>query len=64
MPRSGTSLIEQVLSSHDKVYGAGELTFLTEAIYKEFIINKKTNPEFKIDHVTEQNLMNIQEFYY
>ncbi|MFK5950367.1 MAG: sulfotransferase [Methylococcales bacterium] len=26
MPRSGTSLIEQVVSSHTKVFGAGELT--------------------------------------
>ncbi len=28
MPRSGTSLIEQILSSHPNVYGAGELTDL------------------------------------
>lgn len=28
MPRSGTTLIEQVLSSHDKIFGAGELTTL------------------------------------
>lgn len=28
MPRSGTSLVEQVLDSHSKVYGAGELTFI------------------------------------
>ena len=39
MPRSGTSLIEQVLSAHEEVAGAGELTFLTDAIYKEFFIN-------------------------
>ncbi|MEM6812348.1 MAG: sulfotransferase [Pseudomonadota bacterium] len=26
MPRSGTSLVEQILSSHSKVYGAGELS--------------------------------------
>ena len=64
MPRSGTSLIEQIISSHDKVYGAGELTFLTEAIYKEFIVSNKTNSEFKIDNITEQNLKNIQNFYY
>ena len=30
MPRSGTSLIEQILSSHSKIYGAGELTFFQE----------------------------------
>ncbi len=29
MPRSGTSLMEQVLSSHPDIYGAGELKFLT-----------------------------------
>ena len=40
MPRSGTSLIEQVLSSHEKVAGAGELTFFAEAIYKEFFYNQ------------------------
>jgi tetratricopeptide (TPR) repeat protein len=27
MPRSGTSLVEQILASHPKVFGAGELTF-------------------------------------
>lgn len=26
MPRSGTSMVEQILASHPKVYGAGELT--------------------------------------
>src|SRR5579863_3688011 len=28
MPRSGTSLVEQILASHPQVYGAGELTIL------------------------------------
>ncbi len=27
MPRSGTSLVEQILSSHHKVFGGGELPF-------------------------------------
>ena len=64
MPRSGTSLIEQVLSSHHDVYGAGELTFLTEAIYKEFIINNLTNPEFKIENINDNNINNIKKNYY
>ena len=34
MPRSGTSLIEQVLSSHSQIYGAGELDFLPKIIDK------------------------------
>ena len=28
MPRSGTSLVEQILDSHSKVYGAGELGYI------------------------------------
>ncbi|TDR71086.1 sulfotransferase [Paludibacterium purpuratum] len=32
MPRSGTSLLEQILSSHASVHGAGELTELSESV--------------------------------
>jgi tetratricopeptide (TPR) repeat protein len=32
MPRSGTSLIEQILASHPQVFGAGELTSFERAI--------------------------------
>jgi len=32
MPRSGTSLLEQILSSHGSVYGAGELVDLSQVI--------------------------------
>lgn len=35
MPRSGTSLVEQILSSHTSVYGAGELPGMI-AIMKDF----------------------------
>ena len=34
MPRSGTSLIEQILSSHSKVFGLGEVTFIEKIISK------------------------------
>jgi len=32
MPRSGTTLIEQILSTHHSIYGAGELTILDNVI--------------------------------
>lgn len=32
MPRSGSTLVEQILSSHPDVYGAGEVKFLSRAI--------------------------------
>jgi len=31
MPRSGSTLIEQILASHPRIFGAGELRFLTRA---------------------------------
>ena len=30
MPRSGTTLLEQILSSHSRVYGGGELSFIED----------------------------------
>ena len=44
MPRSGTTLLEQVISSHSKVHGAGELNYLPKIIDK-FQINKPNNFE-------------------
>ncbi len=32
MPRSGTSLVEQILASHPQIHGAGELTFFPEQV--------------------------------
>ncbi len=33
MPRSGTTLVEQILASHPRVHGAGEVRFLANAIH-------------------------------
>jgi len=59
MPRSGTSLVEQILDSHNKVYGAGELNTLTRLI----------NPIIKnylagdIKNLTEKTLLFIYQEY-
>jgi len=50
MPRSGTSLVEQIISSHDEVYGAGELeklSKLAKPIINNFIDGdiEELNPE-------------------
>jgi len=46
MPRSGTSLVEQIISSHHDVYGAGELKNLSSLIIpimQEGLVNEKYN---------------------
>ena len=63
MPRSGTTLLEQILSSHSKVYGAGELNFMSNIIHK-FFINK--NLSFKkedIDKFEEEFLDSARNYY-
>ena len=37
MPRSGTSLVEQILSSHPEVAGAGELSFWPLNVHRAFL---------------------------
>lgn len=36
MPRSGTTLVEQIIASHPHAYGAGELTALHDAVRETF----------------------------
>jgi Tfp pilus assembly protein PilF len=43
LPRSGTSLAEQIISSHSEVYGAGELNYLENLIQKKFFTNNQLN---------------------
>ncbi len=63
MPRSGTTLIEQILSSHDKVYGAGELDFITNIINKFFM---EKDFGFKNDNIDDfdEELINDARAYY
>jgi|LauGreDrversion2_5_1035112.scaffolds.fasta_scaffold09841_1 tetratricopeptide (TPR) repeat protein len=42
MPRSGTSLVEQILASHSMLYGAGELNLLKNAIDQTQILSDKS----------------------
>ena len=41
MPRSGTSLLEQIISSHSKVFGGGELPIMPNLVKKHFMDDKK-----------------------
>ena len=65
MPRSGTTLAEQIISSHHNVYGAGELPFLTESleIFRKVGSLEKLNSEF-IDKIKLDYLDKIKRFKY
>jgi tetratricopeptide (TPR) repeat protein len=54
MPRSGTTLVEQIISSHKKVYGAGEIGFLTNLVLQNFCEDSNIN---------KQKIIDFQNFY-
>ena len=58
MPRSGTTLVEQLIASHSKVNGAGELEYLQSIIKNNFIDELKPNKQRIIEEASyEKNLL-------
>ena len=54
MPRSGTTLVEQIISSHSEVFGGGELDYI-----KQFGFKLAT----EVAHVTNLNISKFREKY-
>jgi hypothetical protein len=50
MPRSGTSLIEQIISSHENVEGLGELNLFNKIAENEFVKDDKYDLEHMINN--------------
>ena len=69
MPRSGTTLVEQIISSHRKVYGGGELSYLDthiDPLFKDYLTQNKTLSEEKIlsirqGYLNKVSILNISE---
>ena len=66
MPRSGTSLVEQIISSHHAVYGAGELHTLRKIIdpilFKHLKAGKETLQKKELLSIREQYLETLSNF--
>ena len=54
MPRSGTTLIEQIVASHKKVSGAGELIYLQNIIKNNFFQELNLNKQKIIEEALNQ----------
>ena len=53
MPRSGTTLVEQIIASHSKVSGAGELPYLSKIIKEFFFEDLKCHKQKIIDEMSK-----------
>ena len=60
MPRSGTTLIEQIVSAHRDVFGAGELKFLSDSIHKNILLDNKFINE-KIEEISFEKLKKFKK---
>ena len=63
MPRSGTTLVEQILSSHPDVFGGDELNFIPNLIEKHFDYKAKKLFLKDIITVNRKNLKDIGQEY-
>ena len=65
MPRSGTTLCEQILSSHSDVTGAGELNFLPtlSGIGTSAQVTKETLDKFSQNVLNKDFLLNLRKGY-
>jgi tetratricopeptide (TPR) repeat protein len=62
MPRSGTSLVEQIIASHPAARGAGELGFWTESLFAHAVlICRDVLPESLRKQLAEQYLKVLAE---
>jgi len=59
MPRSGTSLVHQILDSHNAVYGAGELNNLNKSVFPFIRENNNKNES----SFSSQDLLSIHDQY-
>jgi tetratricopeptide (TPR) repeat protein len=65
MPRSGTTLVEQIISSHSSVYGAGELPHLSKIMQEDFMIEDDFFTNKFNEIIQDKRLINsIKEKYY
>ncbi len=58
MPRSGSTLVEQMIAAHNEVSGAGELSYVRDIVEKNFLEELRFNKQKIIDEVSaEKNIM-------
>jgi tetratricopeptide (TPR) repeat protein len=63
MPRSGTTLVEQILSSHSMVKAGGELNEMSKALNEEVAHSSSADMFQKIANLSPENINNIGKNY-
>ncbi len=64
MPRSGTTLVEQILASHPRVFGAGELEVLQQTVTAHLEALQNVGQAPAAFDISEQDITNLGLAYY
>tara|TARA_B100000780_G_C21108505_1_gene447798 strand:+ start:271 stop:1821 length:1551 start_codon:yes stop_codon:yes gene_type:complete len=59
MPRSGTSLIEQIITSHSEVFGAGELPQLSKIVKDRLMNEESISSEQVVKLINDETFSNL-----
>ena len=62
MPRSGTTLAEQIIASHKNVSGAGEIHYLSNIINNSLLSNLKFNKSIILDELGKSNNLVFERY--
>ena len=62
MPRSGTTLVEQIIASHSKVNGAGEIHYLSNIINDFFLRDQKFDKQKIIEELSEEKNIIFEKY--
>ena len=63
MPRSGTTLVEQIIASHSKVDGAGELFYLQQAVRDNFLKDEKINKQILLEEINADRIKIAKDYF-
>ena len=63
MPRSGTTLVEQIIASHSKVMGAGELQYLDKSINENFLEDAKLNKQKLLEELSSEKNVILDRYF-
>jgi len=62
MPRSGSTLVEQMIAAHNKVSGAGELSYVRDTVVKNFLEEFKFNKQKITEEASDERNIIAEEY--
>ena len=63
LPRTGSTLFENIIATHKEVYSGGELPYLQRSVKKYFAENNKLIKDKILKHLNDQNIDFVNDYF-